>query len=293
MQPLGGFENLLFRSDNGRVVRLTHTSRRSIGQVEAEVAFMRHLAEHQVRVVTPIPSTAGNLVESFELTDGSPIVAYAMNEASGAITYPQDWSDAHLVAMGELLARSHLAASSFDPTGERRPAWTDPTFDPGMDVLSDEEVRKVWRELIADAASHPAGGADLLIHQDAHFGNVHLEDLDRITLFDFDDCGYGTAVHDIAMVFFYWLIVGWDDEAAAARRFFDRLLHGYRRHIELDADWPDGIDRMLKVREAAIYAIISTSAVETSAFENGWMTGRRQRVLQRVPLLDSPLADIL
>ncbi|MDH4120023.1 MAG: phosphotransferase, partial [Acidimicrobiia bacterium] len=279
--------------DNGRVVRLTHTSRRSIGQVEAEVAFMRHLAEHQVRVVAPIPSTAGNLVESFELTDGSPTVTYAMSDAPGAITHPRDWSDAHLVAMGELLAQSHLAASCFDPPGERRPAWTDPTFDPGMAMLADEEVRNVWRELIADAASHPAGGTDLLIHQDAHFGNVHLEDPDRITLFDFDDCGYGTAVHDIAMVFFYWLMVGWDDEAAAARRFFDRLLHGYRRHIELDDDWPGGIDRMLKVREAGIYAIISANAIEVSGFEQHWMEGRRQQLLDRVPLLGAPLSDVL
>lgn len=133
----------------------------------------------------------------------------------------------------------------------------------------------------------------MLIHQDAHFGNVHIEDPARLTLFDFDDCAYGSAVHDIAMVFFYWLMVGWDDEVAETRRFFGRLLTGYRRHADLDGDWPDGVDRLLNVRQADIYLLISRNLVEWTDFERRWMHDRRRRVMERTPLVGSPLADLL
>ena len=43
LRPLGGFENLLFKSDPpGRVIRLTHTSRRSPEQIEGEFEFIDH-----------------------------------------------------------------------------------------------------------------------------------------------------------------------------------------------------------------------------------------------------------
>lgn len=292
---LGGFENLLFRSVEppGRVVRLTHTSRRSVAQVEAEVAFMRHLADHRVPVATPIASVDGAPVEPFILEDGSPTVAYCMSEAPGAVRHPHRWSDDDLVAMGELLAGAHLAARSFDPPGVSRPAWTDDVFDPGFDRLDDPEVVAVWREVTADAAAHPAGGTGLLIHQDAHFGNVAVDDGSRLTVFDFDDCAYGTPVHDVAMVVFYWLMVGWDDEVAATRRFFDRLLTGYQRQATLDGDWPDGIDLLLQVRQAVIFLLISTNHVELSDFEHRWMTDRRRRVLERTPLVGVPLARLV
>jgi Ser/Thr protein kinase RdoA (MazF antagonist) len=175
----------------------------------------------------------------------------------------------------------------------RRPAWTDESFDPGMRRLDDPEFHAVWKKVRADAAAHPAGGTDLLIHQDAHFGNVHVEDGSRLTLFDFDDCAYGTAVHDVAMVFFYWLMVGWEDEVAATRRFFDRLLAGYRRHADLPSGWPEGIDRLLEVRQAVIFLIISVNDIEWTEFERRWMTDRRHRVTDRIPLLGVPLAEVL
>ena len=295
LKPIGGFENLLFRSLDppGMVIRVTHTSRRSVGMVEAEVAFMHHLGSHGVPVVVPVESVEGALVTSFVFEDGSETVVHGMSEAPGETRHPRTWSDDDLVAMGELLGQCHVAAAVFDPPGVRRPAWTDDAFDPGSHLLDDRDFAAAWRQVRTEAAGHPAGRADMLIHQDAHFGNVHIEDPARLTLFDFDDCAYGSAVHDIAMVFFYWLMVGWDDEVAETRRFFDRLLTGYRRHADLDGDWPEGVDRLLNVRQADIYLLISRNLVEWTDFERRWMRDRRRRVMERTPLVGSPLADLL
>ena len=108
LERVGGFENLIYRSDerDGVVLRLTHTSRRSVADVEAETAFMEHLATHDVPVVAPVRSESGALSEEFTLADGTPIVTYAMTEAPGRIVGPKDWTDGHLVAHGDLLGRA-------------------------------------------------------------------------------------------------------------------------------------------------------------------------------------------
>ncbi len=49
-----------------------------------------------------------------------------------------------------------------------------------------------------------------MIHQDAHTGNLFVDDDYTMTLFDFDDCVYGHFIYDIAMVLFY--IAGWGGE---------------------------------------------------------------------------------
>ena len=46
-----------------------------------------------------------------------------------------------------------------------------------------------------------------MIHQDAHLGNLFVDDNYTLTLFDFDDCVYGHFIYDIAMVLFY--SAGW------------------------------------------------------------------------------------
>lgn len=294
-RPLGGFENVVLRGTGhpGRIVRLTHRSRRSIELVEAEVAFMMHLAAAGVGVVTPVPSADDNLVEAFTLTDGSPVVAYCMTEAPGRTKMPHEWSDSEIVELGDLLGRAHAAASSFEPgTAVRRPSWTDPIFDPGTWLLDDPDFLEVWHETRARAASHPAGKSDLLIHQDAHFWNLHIDDEAGLTVFDFDDCGYGTPEHDVAIVLFYWMFVGWPDHVAATRRFLDRLLEGYHRHGELIDDWPEGVDRMLKVRECDIYLLMELED-DADGIARRWKKDRRRRVIEHVPLLGAPLIDLV
>lgn len=298
LEVLGGFENLLLRSDPpGRVVRLTHTSRRSVGDVEAEVAFMHHLAHHGVPVVDPVPTIDGNLAEPFVLDDGTETVAYGMTEAPGVITKPPDWSDEAVVALGDLLGRAHVAAASFDPgDGPRRPSWTSDVFDPGTGRSDDRDMVAAWRSARDRAAAHPAGGDHLLIHQDAHWGNQHVADGSRPMLFDFDDCAYGTPEHDLAIVLFYWMFKEggdppWDDDGAAARRLLDRLFEGYRRHADVLDDWPEGFDRILSMREADLFLIM---AVEGDDWGTGWLADdRRDRVLGGVPFLGRPLAEIL
>jgi len=87
LEALGGFENALFRAP-GRVVRITHTSRRSVEMVDAEFSFMAALAERHVPVVAPVPSRDGRLVEQMFTDEGEPVVVGCMTEADGGMRLP-------------------------------------------------------------------------------------------------------------------------------------------------------------------------------------------------------------
>ena len=132
----------------------------------------------------------------------------------------------------------------------------------------------------------------MLIHQDAHLGNLFITDDGQISLFDFDDCGYGTRTHDVAIVLFYWLMSR-EDQQDEVRRFVPLFLSGYERHATLPARWPEGADLILSNREIEIYWLIKTDSEAPNPMEAPFMVDRRQRLLDGVPYLGIPLAELL
>lgn len=295
-EPLGGFENLLLRSSEppGRVLRLTHTSRRSVELIEAEFEFMDHLASHGVPVVAPVRSREDRLVEEIRTKAGDDLVAACMVEAPGRFRRRDEWNDSEIESYGELLGAAHAAMIDFVPGTARRPPWTDPIFDVGFDAAIDAEFVARVDEIRQECASHAAGGTGMLIHQDAHFGNLTITDDGRISLFDFDDCGYGTPTHDVAIVLFYWVMGAGSDQQDRVRRFVRHFMRGYERHASLPSDWPDGADLFLSFREVDIYWLISLESIEESSpLERAFMEGRRERILDGVPFLGSPLTEVL
>ena len=298
VESLGGFENALFRSTDpqGRILRMTHTSRRDTAMVLAEFEFMAHVAAQGVPVVAPIQSQNGQLVEEVTIASGDRMVVACMTEAAGRIRRRVEWADVEVESYGELLGAMHRAATGFESSGMRRPLWTDPIFDVGFSAaeVSDPEIYRRVQEVRAACSAHEAGDTGLLIHQDAHTGNLHMTDDGVISLFDFDDCGYGTPTHDIAIVLFYWLLGLGDEQHSEARRFVTHLLRGYERHQSIGADWPEGADLFLSLRELDIYWLIAQgSSGDLSPNEERFMSGRRSRILDGVPYLGLPLADIL
>ena len=126
-----------------------------------------------------------------------------------------------------------------------------------------------------------------MIHQDAHTGNLFVDDDYVMTLFDFDDCVYGHFIYDIAMVLFY--IAGWggDDIPGFMGRFMPVFLQGYREFNHLDPVWLKEIPNFLKLREIDLFATILYSVGETP--EDAWcaryMKGRREKILNETPFI--------
>jgi Ser/Thr protein kinase RdoA (MazF antagonist) len=295
IESIGGYENALYKATQpeGCVLRITHTSRRSVGLVAAEFSYIEHLATHGVPVVAPIRSRNGLVAEEMATEAGETVVVACMSEAQGEFRPGSEWSDREITVYGSVLGRLHSAAATYvPPEGVDRPGWTDPVFDVGFQSTTDSEMGERWDVVRTAAMSHPAGAQDLLIHQDAHLGNLFITDAGTITLFDFDDCGYGTRTHDVAIALFYWVWKLPMDRSGEARRFLDLFLAGYRRHGELPEGWEEGADRILKVREFELYYLLSEEG-PVAARDESFMRDRQRRVLEGIPMLDVPLAEIM
>lgn len=297
-ESLGGYENLLLRSLDppGRVLRLTHTSRRSLEMIAAEFDFMAHLARNGVDVVAPIRSRRGDLVEVVETSAGDRLVVACMGEADGGHRRRDDWSDQDLVAYGSLLGSMHRAASTYVSNPRVRPPWFESLDSVGLrdSADADPEIFARWTEMMFAARNDPAGGTGMLIHQDAHPGNLYLNPAGKVTIFDFDDSAYGTPTHDLAIVLFYWLIGVEADPVAETRRFLAQFLSGYEKHWHLPPAWPEGTDLFLSLREMVIYWLLADNAPDDrSPGEERFMNRRRERLLQGFPYLGVPFAEAL
>ncbi len=296
IEPIGGYESALYRSirPQGRILRITHTSRRSTELVAAEFSYMEHLASHAVPVVAPIRSREGHLAEPMTTGADDSAVVSCMTEAPGRFRQGRTWSDAEIVHYGSILGKLHSAAGTYRPApGLSRPGWTHPIFDIGFEARHDEDLAAVWQATRQSAQAHPAGAETLLIHQDAHLGNLFITDTGDITLFDFDDCAYGTPTHDVAIVLFYWLAGVPAVHQAEVRRFLQLFLMGYRRHGDLPEGWQEGIDVILKLRELEIYHLVSTSNEEPDEWSVNFMRDRRRRILRGAPYADVPIAELI
>lgn len=295
-EQLGGFENLLIRATEppGRVLRLTHTSRRSEDLVVAEFGFMEHLANAGVPTVAPVHSVNGRLVEHVTTSDGDVIVVTCMTEAAGRHRPRNEWTPSDIGSYGRLLGSMHAAAAGFEPEEPRRPSWAEPIFDVGYSADADPDIFERRFEVHRAAREAEPDTPEILIHQDAHLGNIFITDEGGLTIFDFDDSAYGTASHDIAIVLFYWLMGREGDLHAETRRFADHFKAGYEGFATLPADWPERAEAYFSLRELDIYWLVQLEdAAEWHPFEERFMEGRRNRILGGTPYLGAPLADIL
>lgn len=299
LTSLDGYENAVYRTERPtpHVLRITHTSRRTVSQIEAEMGFLHELERAEVSVAPPVPARDGRLVVSHEAESSGVVTAVAMLFADGEHRHPDRWSNDDIRRYGELLGRLHAVSASMVSEGRLdRPDW-DSIIMPVIDADlggKHPEIRATIEEALAATVAHPAGGTDQLVHEDAHLGNLFITDDGHITLFDFDDCGYGTPSYDLAMVILYWVAGrSLEDVGAEIRRLLNPFLAGYESAYPLTPEWTEGADLHMCIRELELYAAL----VDTDMSHDGWgrafMDGRLERIQSATPFLGIPLADVL
>lgn len=291
LEPLGGYENLLFRSTDpsGVVVRVTHTSRRSRDLIIGEFEFVEHLASRGAPVVRPVHSTDGELCVEWVTDQGAEVLIVAMSEAPGAFKTPEDWTVHDHETYGRTLAQLHQAAADFEPSlpAYRRPAWFAPQMDPGF---GDDPLRVRFDSLVDRARATPAGGTELLIHQDAHHGNLFTTPGGAMTLFDFDDCAYGSATHDLAICLFYRFYGAEELGNGAIESFVDPFLRGYSSVQRLPEDWPRGVDEFLSLREVTLLFLIK-ALPQQRPIHKRFIEGAERNVQENAPYLGRPARE--
>ena len=195
-------------------LRINTNSPRTPENLRAEIAFVRLLAEDgRVKVPHPIENREGNFYTSI------------LHEASGRMFHcvlyswilgeeleeePQD--EQQLSALGAAMATMHLAAQGFElPEGSSLPTFDDPLWWTEDFLLSEKSVLDAEaKDLISQAlaaiksgvAKFYANGTPRVIHADMHGGNALWYE-GSLSVIDFDDCGIGFPLQDLATALYY------------------------------------------------------------------------------------------
>jgi Ser/Thr protein kinase RdoA (MazF antagonist) len=211
-------------------LRINTNSPRTPENLRAEIAFVRFLAEDgRVKVPHPLENREGNFYTSI------------LHEASGRMFHCVLYSwilgeelgdepkDEQVSALGAAMATMHLAVKGFElPEGSSLPTFDDPLWWTEDFLLSEKSVLdSEAKDLISGAlsaiksgvAKFYADGTPILIHADMHGGNVLWYE-DSLSVIDFDDCGFGFPLQDLATALYY---LDTPEQEAALRRGYESV----------------------------------------------------------------------
>ena len=306
IELLDGFESYIYafeRDGAHYILRIAHSIRRSVTMIRGEVDWINYLAAGGVGVARAVLSERGELVELIDDGKGGQFLATAFVKARGDIPRGEVWAPPLYERYGETMGCIHALSRDYEPGDPawRRPEWDDPVMLEVESMLPPSASGAVeqYRALMAHLRALPRGPESYgLIHQDFHGGNFFVDEVGRITLFDFDDCVYGWYAYDVALVLFYAALWA-QDPPAFTRQFMTHFLRGYQRECPFDPAWLQEFPHFLKLREIDLYAVIHRSFDVDKLehpFDIQYMRGRQERIERGLPYIDfdfESLADVL
>ena len=251
------------------VLRVHPASQATATVIEGELRWLEAIGqETDLRVPVPESAEDGALVVTCEGPEmPEPLHCVLLRWLPGRRRRPQHLSKIELAKVGMVVGELHRHAAHFTlPPGYPRPPWDEVRLlgaeavlrtAPRLPWLTDRD-RRVLAETAANVRAAMAGlktGPNVwgLIHADLHPWNV-LWHQEQTGVIDFDDCGAGFYLFDLAIALENWL----NSMADSALR--DAFLDGYTRVFALPAGAEDALRTFAAAR---CYKTITRWAVST------------------------------
>jgi Ser/Thr protein kinase RdoA (MazF antagonist) len=206
---------LRIEATNGQMfaLRININSPRTPENLKAEIAWVRSLAQDsRVLVPVPIANNDGIFYTSiFHEASQRTLHCVLYSWLSGAELGDEPTAE-QLHALGAAMATMHLASKDFScPAGSTLPSFNDPLWETEDFLLSEKSVLdSPMRDVISQAMDVIRSETQRLfseskpqiIHADLHGWNV-MWDNGTLAVFDFDDCGFGLPLQDLATAIYY------------------------------------------------------------------------------------------
>jgi Ser/Thr protein kinase RdoA (MazF antagonist) len=211
------------------VLRIYTFQWRSRLEIAEELRLLLHLRQHHISVSYPIADQQGELIQELYAPEGiryGVLFSFAEGKKDAKFT-PQ--TSYHI---GVAMAKLHRLTEDFTL---KRITYTpktllQDTLNPiSAFFISTEEMKFVERLshylVQAYAQVNAEDVRQGVVHLDIWFDNMHVDEDERITLFDFDFCGNGWLCHDIAYFIFQLYNTHPDEEAYQRKK--SHFLQGY------------------------------------------------------------------
>ena len=296
LRAMDGFESFVYQCTHDgkpRILKISHSLRRSAEQIAGEIDWIRHLAENGVTACPAVPSLGGRLLETLP-SDSGYFTAVVFSMAPGRPADGDEWRSSLFERMGRMMGQMHQLSRTYTPASAlwRRPEWHEETAGLAEKFLAPDQQAIIDKFNASQSETHALSKDPEtygLIHCDFHRGNFFVSN-GAIHLFDFDDCQYSWFADDIAIALFYAVPHDCSSpaELAFAETFMNHFLAGYRQHNQIGSDWTSRIPMFLKRREVDLYTIIHRSLElnHLDPWPSSFMHNRDFRLANDVPYVD-------
>lgn len=188
------------------ILRVSHNHWRSKSEIDFELELLDFLRKRNLPVAYPIRTNDGKLSIEINAPEGKRY-ATLFQYAPGQIPVG-DLNEKQSHNLGATVAKIHQAAADFRCNHRRQPLTLEYLLDNSLDLISPflhqrtndmdylkEVIGKIKHQLQNFPQEEPFW---VICWGDPHSGNAHFTSDDRVTLFDFDQCGYGWRAFEIA-----------------------------------------------------------------------------------------------
>jgi Ser/Thr protein kinase RdoA (MazF antagonist) len=207
---------LLDTQTNPYVLRVSHTHWRSKSDIDFELELLEFLQQRYIPVAYPLRTQDGQLSVEINAPEGKRYAAL-FTYAPGRVALG-DLTPTQATILGETVAKLHLAAVDFRTQAKRHPLSLEYLLDNSLQIIAPfldhkpqdlaylvEAIAQLKHQLQDFPKEPPFWG---ICWGDPHSGNAHFTPDNKVTLFDFDQCGYGWRIFEIAKFFQVALCTG-------------------------------------------------------------------------------------
>lgn len=226
-------------ADQRAVLRVYSYDWRTRAEIEAELTLLTDLHAQGLRVSYPLADRTGALVQELAAPEGTRYAVLFSFAEGGKVRF---LTPSACATIGSLMGRLHqltagqlLARTTYTPEVLLTQAYAAAqTFFadelPEMQYLRETSAWLARTFAEAGPAVAPAGA----VHLDIWYDNMAITPQDEITLFDFDFCGNGPAVLDVA--YFCKQLFHIEADAQQYETKAAHFLTGYTRVRDLSAE---------------------------------------------------------
>lgn len=204
---------ILDQDQNSYALRINVNSKRSKANGLAEISFIQHLqAETDINVPTPIANLSGSYLTEYLYSPDSEKMLCVLYKWLAGEEVGDNPSELQLISLGQAMAKMHIATESFElPDGANLPIFQDPLwqtinqFSSDNDLLDSETlnlIEQTFKKIQTITNQLYSTNKVQVIHADLHGWNL-MWHKNEIAIFDFDDCGFGLALQDLAVALYY------------------------------------------------------------------------------------------
>ncbi|MGL5794875.1 MAG: phosphotransferase [Waterburya sp.] len=267
------------------ILKVSHHHWRSQSEIQFELEFLDFLNQQTIPVANPLKTKDGKLFVTINAVEGDRYAAL-FPYAPGEI--PQgDLNIEQSTIMGQTLGQLHQISLNFNNKTPRKPLDLKYLLEDSLAIITPylrhrhndlvyltDTANKIEQQLSCLEKTAPYWS---VCWGDPHSGNVHFTPDNQITLFDFDQCGYGWRVFDLAKFLQVSLSAGIN------RQVRDAFFGGYQTVTELTEVEMSSLQALTQMAHIWTWAIsINATAIHNWSKLDDFYVKKRLNQLKRL-----------